>query len=246
MLDLAIIIPTYREERYIGKLLDSLATQIATPKEIMVVDVSEEKTTIEQVLKRKHLLPNLFIETCPLSTISRQRNLGVEKTTAGNILFLDADTIFPTTVTLGTYFEETQMRNLTMAACENIASSTNVLDKAYFKSMHRLFKVSQKLWPVVIGTNLFVTRKFFLEVGGFDEKVKVGEDIEFFQRALRTPGCAFGFLQKAKIFVSVRRIKKEGRIRFGAKMIKSFWNVKRYGFSDNPISYEFGSFPQEA
>src|SRR6476659_2031064 len=99
-LDLAIVIPTLNEEHYIGILLDSIASQTVLPKEIVVVDAESKDKTIEEIKRRqspstdaqdiKHL-PQLKYFQIPKYTISRQRNLGVKKTSSEFILFLDAD-----------------------------------------------------------------------------------------------------------------------------------------------------------
>ena len=97
---------------------------------------------------------------------------------------------------------------------------------------------------MAVGINLYCKRSVFEKLGGFDEKIKVGEDIEMVQRFAKA-GTKYEDLEEPKIHTSVRRLRKEGRIRFVLMMINSFINAHIYGYRKNPIvkEYEFGKHP---
>lgn len=240
-IDLTVVIPTLNEEHYIGKLLDSIASQTVLPKEIVVVDAFSKDKTIEQIKKRQKVLPQLKYYQIPKFTISRQRNLGVKKTSSPHILFLDADGELLDKRTLEVYFKEVKDKNPDMAAAFNYPSSNYWKDKYYFKAMNLLFRLSKPIWPIALGMNLYIKRSFFKRVNGFDEKVRIGEDMELVQRVIKKRGL-FLYLSKPKIYTSVRRLETEGRRRFILKMIKSFMHVRRRGFRENPTDYQFGYF----
>ncbi len=84
----------------------------------------------------------------------------------------------------------------------------------------------------------------FEKVKGFDEMVRVGEDIELVQRVVKKGG-RFLFLKYPKIYTSVRRLEEEGRRKFAKKMFKAFFKVIRHGHQKNDVEYEFGKFGKE-
>lgn len=87
----SVIIPTYNEEKVIGKCLDSLSEQSLEDMEIIVVDDGSTDKTLEilqeivdriQVLKQQHKGPG------------EARNLGAKKAKGEILVFVDADMTF--------------------------------------------------------------------------------------------------------------------------------------------------------
>lgn len=238
---LAIIIPTLNEEGFIGKLLDSIYKQTIKPKEIVVVDAYSKDLTKAEVIKRQAKLPQLKFYQIPKSTVSKQRNLGALQTTANEILFLDADMILKDKNCLEEYFKEVKERDLDAAAATNLPTSNYWKDQVFFTSMNLLYLAIRPLWPMANGMNIYVKRKFFKKIGGFDDSIKIGEDHDFIQRIVRV-GAKFKYLKNVSLYTSPRRYQKMGRRKFAIKMIRSFMHVVRHGYKDNPveIDYEFG------
>lgn len=246
-IDLAIVIPTLNEEEYIGGLLDSIVTQTVSPKEIAVVDAFSKDKTEEVVKKYFKKLPQLSFYQIQKHTISRQRNLGVKNTTALRILFLDADTALKDKDTLEKYFAEVEAKDADLAVALNYPLSNHWKDKAYFQAANLGTKVGKHIWPAAVAINLYCKRIVFEKLKGFDETIKVGEDFELVQRFAKA-GVVYEVLEQPKVHTSVRRLIKEGRIRFVLKMINSFFNVQIYGYKKNPTAkeYEFGKHPPPA
>ena len=244
LIDLAIVIPTLNEEKYIGGLLESIARQTILPKEVVVVDAFSKDKTEEEVKKWQKKLPQLKFCQIAKDTISRQRNLGVKKTKSFRILFLDADTALIDDDTLEKYMEEAESKRADLAVACNYPLSKHWKDKAYFEAANLTTKVGKFVWPMAVGINLFCKREVFERLHGFDEKIRVGEDIEMVQRFAKA-GVRYEVLEEPKIHTSVRRLRKEGRIRFVIMMINSFINAHIYGYSKNPTAkdYEFGKHP---
>jgi len=240
-IDLAIVIPTLNEENYIGGLLDSIITQTSYPREIAIVDAFSKDKTEEVVKGYFKKLPQLKFYQIPKYTISRQRNYGVKKTTASRILFLDADTALKDSDTLEKYFAEVEKKDADLAVALNYPLSNHWKDKAYFSAANLTTKVGKHIWPAAVAINLYCKRSVFEKLKGFDEKIKVGEDFELVQRFAKA-GVLYEVLEQPKIHTSVRRLRKEGRIRYVLKMINSFFNVHIYGYRKNPTAkeYEFG------
>lgn len=243
----AIIIPSWREERLIGKLLDSLINQTVCPKEIIVVDAFSDDKTKSEVESRQSSLKCLKFLQIPKSTISKQRNFGVLHTKAPNILFLDADVVFKSNNTLEKYVAEIEKRSPDIAFAETLPASVKLVDRIYYCLIFWHFlKIMRPFYPLATAMNLYVKRDTFSKLGGFDEKIKVGEDHNLVQRMVHK-GHKFIFLNDPKFINSIRRIKKEGRIGYLLKSLRLGLYSFQHGFSDVPkeIPYEFGNYDND-
>lgn len=241
VIDLAIVIPTLNEEKYIGYLLESIARQTVQPKEVVIVDAFSPDKTESEVRRWKKKIPQLEFYRIPKDTISKQRNYGVRKSKSSRILFLDADTALIDDDTLEKYIDEVEKKKASIAVAQNYPLSKHWKDKAYFEAANLTTKVGKHIWPMAVGINLFCQRGVFEKLKGFDEKIKIGEDIELVQRFAKK-GYVYEVLKDPKIHTSVRRLRKEGRIRFVFMMINSFFAAHIFGYRKNPIvkEYEFG------
>lgn len=239
--DFAIVIPTLNEEHYIGILLDSIIAQTIKPQEVVVVDAFSKDGTIKEIKKRQKILPQLKYYQIPKYTISRQRNLGASKTNSPHILFLDADMKMHDKDTLERYTKEISKKSPDIAACENMALSKDLRDIILFKAWDVTNRLMKPLWPVATTMNLYVNRQMFQKVGGFDEEVRIWEDCNLIQRIVKLDG-KFIFLNKPKMYTSVRRFKKEGRIRMTLKTFQAITQIAMYGYRDIRVNYEFGHF----
>lgn len=244
IIDLAIVIPTLNEEHFVGYLLDSIFKQSVQPKEIVVVDACSQDKTMEQVKLRQKSLTQLKFFQIPKFTVSRQRNFGVKQTTAGHLVFLDADTELRGPNILKKYFEQIKKRGPDLAIVASGPTTDYWKDKVFFTAMDLLFKTLKPIWPMATGVNMYVKRKAFERVGGFDESIAVAEDFELVHRLVKAGG-KFSIISDPKIHTSPRRIEKEGRINFIIKNIRAFIRIIRKGYQNNPLEYEFGHFTQE-
>lgn len=236
---LAIITPTLNEEKYIGILLESIASQTVSPAEIVVVDAYSKDKTAQVVKSWQNALPQLKFYQIEKSTISRQRNFGVDKTTGANILFLDADMKLKDPQALEKYLAEVGQRSLDLAAAPNYPLSEFWKDGIYFWMMDMSFRLIRPIWPLCQAPNLFVKRDVFKKVGRFNEAIRVGEDHEFVQRSVRS-GAKFRFLNTLRLHTSSRRLEKEGRVNYTLKNIKALYHILRSGYKDIPVDYKFG------
>ncbi|OGE66450.1 hypothetical protein A3J16_05705 [Candidatus Daviesbacteria bacterium RIFCSPLOWO2_02_FULL_39_13] len=244
VVDLAIIIPTLNEEHFIGRLLDSLIKQTVRPKELVVVDAFSKDKTIEEVKKRQKQFAGLRYFRIPKSTISRQRNLGVKKTTSGHLLFLDADMILGQPDTLEKYFADILIRKPDVAAASSVPDSNYWKDILYFKAEDLGFKLSQYIWPVIPARNLCIRREIFEKAGGFDETVIVAEDQDLVHRIIKK-GSKLIWLKNVRMHTSVRRIKHEGRRKYVLKMLLFGLKILLWGRRKSKVEYEFGHFNSE-
>lgn len=221
--------------------MDSVAQQSIQPREIIVVDAYSQDGTIAQVKNRQKILPRLRFYQIPRKTVASQRNFGASKATAAHLLFLDADTILQDQNTLKKYLSEVERKKPDLAAAPIRPLSSYWKDKIYFKGINIAHRLAKPVWPMALGINIYFKKRSFQKVGGFDERIIVGEDHELVQRSVKK-GCKFALLKQPGIYTSVRRLEKEGRRKFTLKMMRSLVNVLLYGYRNNPIEYEFGKF----
>lgn len=240
-IDLAVVIPTLNEECFIGRLLDSIAKQTVIPKEIVVVDACSEDKTIAEIKKKQRKLNNLKYFQIPKSTISCQRNLGVQKTHAPHILFLDADMELRDPDVLEKYYKEVSDRQPDIAVAKTPPDSNYWKDKVYFQAENILIKTLRYFWPVITARNLYIRRDVFEKAGGFDESVAVGEDQELAHRVIKNDGKLI-FLKSVKLHTSVRRVAVEGRTKYSVRMVLFGLSILLFGRKRSKVRYEFGNF----
>lgn len=103
LLDFSIVIPTVNRAMKLKVLLESILGQEFLPKEIIIVDQSDNRLTFNIVnemkqsfLDRKILLRYFHINQ---KSISKARNLGIDHSTAEIVFFIDDDVILSTDYT---------------------------------------------------------------------------------------------------------------------------------------------------
>jgi glycosyltransferase involved in cell wall biosynthesis len=228
---LSIVIPTYNEERYLPLLLSSLRTQTYTSYEVIVADAhSKDKT--RNIAKKA----GCRVVDGGLSGVGRNRGAAIAK--GRIILFLDAD------VVLGDDFLERNIaaftkRRLVCATAWNVPISGNVIDKFLFFSLNVSLKAIGLFRSRAPGYCIFVTRTVFKRIHGFDEMLRVSEDADFCERT-RKYG-EFSVLMGSPVYVSVRRLKEEGRFAYTFKILKiAYYDcVGRRITDESGVQYDF-------
>ena len=175
---LSIIIPVYNEAASITKLLDHL-NQHATSEaieEIIVVDGGSSDTTVNLV--RDYITTT---DGLPLTLLdsdkgrAKQMNLGANKATGELLYFLHADSFPPNGFDSKVISAVNNGRN---AGCFRMKFNTN----------HPVLRFSQWFTRFNLKAcrggdqSLFVSRKIFAELGGYNEDYIIYEDCEFIGR----------------------------------------------------------------
>jgi glycosyltransferase involved in cell wall biosynthesis len=230
----SIIIPTLNEEATLPKLLDSIRVQNFDDYEIVVADAHSKDRTRE-------IAQSYGCKVVDGGLPAAGRNAGAAAARGELLFFLDADVILPPGFIRNVY-DEMEDRYIDLATCEIRPLSDYRLDRV----IHRLINLAVilNLWldPKAFGFCIFVTKRLFRRIGGFDETIYVAEDNDFVKR-----GSAYRplrFLSSAYIMVSIRRFEKEGRFAYMKKGIKlnlyrAFWGEIR---NNEVVKYEFDTF----
>ena len=241
----SIIIPCLNEEHYIGTLLACLARQTFKDFEIIVVDAFSSDDTKGAFDRAVSSHPSLEGKARFISAdkgVAHQRNVGAHEAKYERLLFLDADVQVPDTF-LGTMLKELAKQKITLATAIFEPISDRVDDKFFYYLGNIYIQLQQFVRPVAMGFCIFSTKKLHHALGGFDEKLRIGEDFDYIQRATKQR-VRLKVLMKERVFVSVRRLNKEGRFTYYKKAFFSemehLLTNSKEAYDD--IEYDFGVF----
>lgn len=206
---LSVVIPTKNEERFLPNLLRSLRRQSFQDFEVIVADAGSSDRT--RLIAKKF---GAKVVDGGLPGVGRNRGAKVAK--GDLLLFLDSDVVLPfdfleKNVAL---FKE---RDLDIATTTLRPISSRFDDKVIHAAWNAGYKVIKNLKPACCGFHIFVRKGLFSASKGFDERVVWAEDAEFVSRVC-SYGARFDILP-VPVFVSVRRLEKEGRVRFLSKSL---------------------------
>lgn len=208
---LSIIIPTLNEEEYLPKLLDCIKKQTYKDYEIIAADAGSKDKT-RQIAKKygcssvKGGLPAVG------------RNNGAKAAGSGILLFVDADVQFDRDF-LKNAIDEFEKKDLDAAGCYVYPSSSKIIDKIFFGIFNTWTFATQFFYPNASGGGIFCKKWLHNKVKGFDESIKLSEDMDYVRRCGKFG--KFGILKCSKAYVSTRRFENEGRLRLGFKLLLS-------------------------
>ncbi len=206
----SIVIPTLNEEKYLPLLLESLR-KLDAPLQIIVVDGGSKDTTVLVAEEyKKYFTGDKTLQCIALDTkgIAMQRNVGAMHATHEHIFFCDADSIAPSTSEYTCIISEFVKERHVVAT----AKIVSIERKISFIFFHAFFYGIQKMLaflgkPYFSGQYLLTTKSAFLSVGGFDESLRISEDVDF---SLRVSKYGTFKIFPIPIQVSTRRFQKYG------------------------------------
>ena len=182
---ISIIIPTLNEEKIIEKTLKSLKG-FNGDYEIIVSDGRSTDRTIE--ISKQYADKVVVYEGTTRQTIGMGRNLGASMAQGEYLLFLDADLYIPDIneffkKTLTSFEEDPSLVGLTvyMKVFPEMATTA---DKFFFWLFNNMFYFLNNILHkgVSYGEFQMMRKNIFKELGGYNEKLAVAEDNEFFKR----------------------------------------------------------------
>ncbi len=191
------------------RLLESLRG-CTLPLDIIVVDCRSQDKTREVVEAR---YPHFngesslrFIES--MQGISLQRNLGGSLARYETLLFCDADIAFKSPQDLETIIAEFRRESCVVAAPVMEALEERPDIQRFFRHAMRMQKTLLMLGrPYFAGSCIITTKAAFDTLHGFDERIPLGEDVDYSLRAAKLGSYR---LIKTPVLVSGRRLIKYG------------------------------------
>lgn len=235
----SIVIPTLNEENYLPNLLNDLQKQKEKNFEVIIVDGKSIDKTKQVVKKYSKKLSVFFIE-CHKKNVSFQRNIGADKSKGKYVIFLDADSRISALFTQK--LKKIILSNKSLIYIPHIVPDEKNSDtKLFFMIANSVIELSQSLGrPLSSGGSMIVEKNFFQLIEGFPEDVFMSEDHQLIMKAHDWKVRAV-FLPKIKIKFSLRRMKREGKLKMFIKVIYSFIHLILNGKVDKKIfEYEMG------
>lgn len=235
---ISIIIPTYNEEEYLPKLLESIKSQDFTDYEVIVADAQSNDNTREIAKEYGCVVVEGGLP-------GPGRNRGAEVAQGEILLFLDSD-LELTENYLSNVVEEFESEELGIAITQMTPLSEKKRDK-YLHDLANWFMIAvENIKPHGAGCYGIISKKeLHDEVGGFDENLNFGEDTDYIERVAEI--SEFKVLRNARIGVSTRRLEEEGLYtllkQYGKSTVNDF-RGKRTTAED--LGYEFGHDPISA
>ena len=197
---LSIIIPTLNEENYLGSLLESIKKQdFKEEYEVIVADANSQDKTIE-------ITRSYGYKIVEGGMPSQGRNEGAKAAKGGLLFFIDADSTLPPGF-FSKLIKDFKEKRLDLASFP-VYPDGGKADKFFYTIYNYWAWLTQKILAHATQT-ILIKKEIFEKVGGFDEKITIGED-----HALAKAGAKigkFGFLKDVPhISTSVRRFQGEG------------------------------------
>jgi len=207
-----VIIPTLNEERFVGKLLESLGNQTEKNFDVVVVDGGSTDKTIAVVNQFRQKLPSLTVLKSKEKGPSVQRNLGAGGATNEWLVFVDADSVLlPYFFTrVSEYIEKNHPSALT-TWCR---PDSEVVGDAFIALLSNMTIESSMAVrrPIAPGPLTVVLKSAFDMVGGYDREHQFGEDVDLGKR-LTNAGFPIHMIRETLYVFSLRRFRREGTLR---------------------------------
>jgi glycosyltransferase involved in cell wall biosynthesis len=240
---ISVVIPTLNEQSNIGKLLDCLIAQRFPDLEVIVVDCKSEDKTQQVVRSYKSKIPRLRLLVSKVRNVSYQRNYGAEEAKGSIILFLDADVSLPKGF-LQDNVKEFNERHLDTAGCYVTPLSSKAVDKVYHFFLNAYMWAFQAIFPHMPGFCIFTTKNMHKKLKGFDPTIKLSEDSDYVCRTQKNG--RFRMLKSARVYCSVRRFEKDGRLKMGIKyFLVVFYRLFLGEIRTDVFKYKFGEYKEK-
>ncbi len=211
MVRFSIIIPTYNEEKYIKKTLESIKKQDYKDVEVIVADSNSKDKTLA-IARKAYKGVKIHVEKRRGVPLACNKSAKIAK---GDILlFIDADTSITGTL-LKAYddaFKESGVVAATgpIVPLEKTSKKISIGFKVISVYLVKFFiKIGQ---PSTISSNLAISRKAYLKIGGFDESLATFYDWDISNRLSKTGKIVF--VNSAIAKTSVRRVEKWGMFKY--------------------------------
>ena len=205
---LTVIVPAFNEEAYLAPTLGSIRAAADEARaasgvdtDIVVVDNASEDGTAALAGR---LGATVVHE--PVQGIARARNAGARRAAGDVLVFFDADVTVPRTLLVAIC---AAMRD---PACVGGGVDVDYRPRRPFIRLYlRLWRLLARVKGMVQGAAQFYRRDVFAEIGGYDESVWIGEDVDFhwsLRKLAGRTGRNVRLLREPRVRPSCRRFDK--------------------------------------
>jgi glycosyltransferase involved in cell wall biosynthesis len=176
---ISCIVPVYNGARFLAEALESILAQTLPPTEIIVVDDGSTDATREVA---RAYTRHVFYVRQPNAGPASARNCGIGLATGEFLSFLDADDLW--------HAEKLERQMHALEANPAAGLCVTYLQDFWVEELaHRREQMRHRHFinpmPGNVCQCLLARRSAFDAVGRFDETKRLGEDIDWFMRAMR-------------------------------------------------------------
>ena len=230
----SVIVPTWNEEVWLPRLLNTLSAS-SRVAEIIVADNGSTDETVRVAQGHKCRL-------APGGRPAAARNSGAALASSSYLLFVDADAV-PLPEVLESTALFFQDHRVIAVHPRLVPLSQQRLHKVAFWLMTTYFRLLASLGlHQGVGPYIAVRRHAFETVNGFDPEVLVGEDTDLFRRLRRVGRIVFA--KELIVWISPRRFAIENYWLFCAKCV--LWALlRRAGSRKSIMDYKWREYPAD-
>jgi len=230
---LTVVIPTYNEEDFLPRLLESFKRQTYRDLEIIVADASSVDRT-------RAIAESYGCRVVRGGLPSVGRNAGAAAAKGELLLFLDADVELPDPDFIGKMVAAFERRRLDVATTFITIPVESAVDAVFYGFYNSWIYATQKFMPHAHGFCIMARKSCHDAIGGFDPEVLLAEDHDYAQRAAKA-GARFGVLRDIRIPVSSRRFERDGYVGVAARYMLCELHMWTLGSVKTDIfKYRFG------
>ncbi|MFQ6086521.1 MAG: glycosyltransferase [Candidatus Bathyarchaeia archaeon] len=211
MTKISIIIPTFKEAKYIDQTLNSIEKLNGNIEVILVETVSEETRALENIVKKHEGVQLYKIKE---RGIAKAKNYGARKAHGDILLFLDADVLVTKDILkqVSRIFRDPSVIG---ATCNSHPIEPRFGELLFFKFYNALIRLVLSLPSMKLkhsrGEFIAIRKAHFNRIGGFNEHLVCLEDADLAHR-MSALG-KFVFIKDLAVYESMRRIRKLGLFR---------------------------------
>lgn len=202
---ISVVIPAYNEEKLLPGTLECILSALAAcdaDSELIVVNNESDDDTVQIAEAARARVINEKVRN-----IGRVRNTGAAAATGDVLVFIDADTCVPEAL-LTKIAEE-----IRDAQCFGGAVAVDYGE--FDRWSMRFYSMGWEFWGKVFnmkqGAAQFCRKTAFEKLGGYDERIFLGEDVDFYWRLTklaRREGGVLSFIEEPRVVTSTRRFDK--------------------------------------
>tara|TARA_B100000767_G_scaffold269563_1_gene291610 strand:- start:666 stop:1460 length:795 start_codon:yes stop_codon:yes gene_type:complete len=229
---ISVIIPSFKFKDLLIESLISIKLQKIKPYEILII--STKKILKKEKNKICEIFGNIKFHNNIAGNASQNRNVGAKKAKGNYLAFLDDDDIW----------HNNYLKEINKTIKKNPDAVFTWLNKIKHKRISKFKSLNEDITssdlfdynPGIIGSNIVIKKKIFLDLKGFDPKLRSSEDKDFLIRFLDKK-YSFEILKKRYVYHRQLNTKQlsfdlEGKIYFLKKYAhrmskKSFFLYKR-------------------
>ncbi len=204
-MDLSVIIPAHNEEKLLPGTLRSVKEAMhhfGDGAELIVVDNLSTDSTAQIASEAGAKL----IEE-QVRNIGAVRNAGAAAASGDLFVFIDADTLVPE----GLFSKIGEVMEDTKCLGGSVAVRYGEFERWWLNQYAKGWAFWGSVFNMRQGAAQFCRRSAFEAIGGYDETIYLGEDIEFYwklERYARKAGGRVEFVDEPKVTTSTRRFDK--------------------------------------